>query len=227
MKSNLLVFTCFIILAIPSLSHAGDFLPLVGIPGVTNAGNEGFGDYINALYRLSISIAALLAVIKIVAAGAKYMLSDIVTSKEAAKDDIRGALIGLLIIIGAVVILTTVNSDITENNFVVAPLQGADPTPTSFERLVSRLEAAEAFCEANPNCTVEGGETEQWCADRQGRHIPGQWIAIGEATVRNRCFYDPRTCLPGTTRQDVTVTNCDAGGSGICTDQIESQCVAN
>lgn len=138
MKSKPLVFFCLVILAVPTLSYAADFLPLVGIPGVTNAGNAGFGAYINALYRLSISIAALLAVIKIVAAGAKYMLSDIVTSKESAKDDIRGALIGLLIIIGAVVILTTINSDITENNFVIAPLQGVDGSDTSFPPLATQ-----------------------------------------------------------------------------------------
>ena len=191
MKSKPLVFFCLVILAVPTLSYAADFLPLVGIPGVTNAGNAGFGAYINALYRLSISIAALLAVIKIVAAGAKYMLSDIVTSKESAKDDIRGALIGLLIIIGAVVILTTINSDITENNFVIAPLDGADPTPSSFDRLVSRLEAAIANCEANPNCVVRTGETEEWCTERQGQFIEGRWFALGDATFRDRCFYDP------------------------------------
>jgi hypothetical protein len=50
-----------------------------------------------------------MAVVKIIFAGVKYMLSDLVTSKEAAKKDIRGALIGLLIVLGAVLILNTIN----------------------------------------------------------------------------------------------------------------------
>jgi hypothetical protein len=145
MISKLLRALILTILPIPAGVYAADFLPLVGIPGVTNAGNAGFGDYINALYRLSISLAALLAVIKIVAAGAKYMLSDIVTNKESAKADIRGALLGLLIILGAFIILNTINTDITKNEFVIEDLKGADSSE-------SRILRASAVSKANAVC---------------------------------------------------------------------------
>jgi hypothetical protein len=119
MKFNFYFLFAFITLALPLGVFAADsnFVPLVGIPGLTDVMNitdeGGLNQYINALYRLSISIAALLAVIKIVAAGAKYMLTDIVPAKSEAKSDIQGALIGLLIVIGAIIILNTVNSDLT------------------------------------------------------------------------------------------------------------------
>jgi Type IV secretion system pilin len=118
MKSKLIIFFSLIVLFLPVSVFAAEFKALVGIPGIDNiTGDGGLNDYINALYRLSISIAALLAVIKIVIAGAKYMLTDIVPAKEEAKKDIQGALIGLLIVIGAIIILNTINTDLTNVNF--------------------------------------------------------------------------------------------------------------
>lgn len=105
------------------LLWAQDFEPLVGIPGVTDReGKPGIGDYMNAVYRLSISIAALLAVLILIKAGVKYMFSEIVTSKEDAKRDIKGALLGLLLIISAVLILSTINRDLTNFDVVISPI---------------------------------------------------------------------------------------------------------
>ena len=131
MKFKLSFFLSLFLLLVPTALFAAEFKAIVGIPGVTEniTGTTGLNLYINALYRLSISIAALLAVIKIVAAGAKYMLSDIITHKEEAKKDIQGALVGLLIVIAAVIILNTVNSDLTRVNFNLEPLEA--PTPTA------------------------------------------------------------------------------------------------
>ncbi len=123
MNFKLLLLLTLITLLLPTGLFAAEFFPLVGIPGLdTYTGEGSLNLYINALYRLSISIAALLAVIKIVAAGAKYMLTDIVPAKEEAKKDIQGALIGLLIVISAIIILNTVNTDLTKLNLTV-PVQ--------------------------------------------------------------------------------------------------------
>jgi hypothetical protein len=106
------------------------YMPLVEIPGITDGGGASFSEYINFLYILSITIAALLAMIKIVIAGVKYMLTDIVTSKEEAKKDIRKALLGLLLIMGAVLILNVINPQLTE------PARGVQfsPLPEAPER---------------------------------------------------------------------------------------------
>ena len=85
--------------------------PLVPLPGY-NGGVGGFDEFVNLIYGLSISIAALLAVVKIVIAGVKWMLSDVVTDKTDAKKDIQGALVGLIIIISAVLIFYTINPSI-------------------------------------------------------------------------------------------------------------------
>lgn len=119
MKSSLIII--FLLLPFITLAGGGgdnivdgglaDFTPLIGIPGIQETGD--INSYVNALYGLAISIAALIAVVKIVLAGAKYMMDDIVTHKSEAKEDIKNSLIGLLIIIGAWIILATVNSDLT------------------------------------------------------------------------------------------------------------------
>ncbi len=62
---------------------------------------------------MSISVAGMIAVIKIIIAGVKYMLSDVITSKEEAKKDIKGALLGLILIMSAVLILQVINPQLT------------------------------------------------------------------------------------------------------------------
>ena len=107
------------------------FAPFIvfGQAGVNNlvdipvADSSSFGGYINALYLLAISIAAVLAVIKLIIAGVKYMLSDVVTNKASAKADIKGALLGLLLILAAVLILEVINPSIGDNNAAIERFQ--------------------------------------------------------------------------------------------------------
>lgn len=94
--------------------------------------------YVNALYLLSITIAGFLAMVKIIFGGVKWMLSDVVTDKSAAKKDIRGALLGLLIVLSAVLILNTINEDLTNLNIlgnaagvdIKPPVEPEPPLPT-------------------------------------------------------------------------------------------------
>jgi len=110
------------ILLSPALISAGEgYISLVGIKGIDALGDPGksSSDFIKTLYQIAIVGAALVAVIKLILAGAKYVMSGIVTDKEDAKRDIRSALVGLLIIIAAVTILTTINPNISN----LKPLQ--------------------------------------------------------------------------------------------------------
>ena len=172
--TSLVIVVCVVIL--PSIAVAQTFVPLVGIPGV-DANNPVLGTYINAIYRLSISLAALLAVIKIVAAGAKYMLSDIVTNKSAAKEDIKGALIGLLIVISAVLILTTVNSDLTKTDLLVTPVILAPPTiplPTELDIM----------------CGPEGDKCTRFsCSNSDGFWWSTYDYVIGAPICATQCAY--------------------------------------
>ncbi|MCD5381621.1 MAG: pilin [Candidatus Pacebacteria bacterium] len=113
-------FVFFLLILIPAVSLAQFYDPIVGVPGV-DPKNSDFNVYINSIYALSIGLAALLAVIKIIIAGVKWMLTDVVTSKEEAKEDIKGALIGLLIILSAVLLISVINKDILDVDLKMKP----------------------------------------------------------------------------------------------------------
>jgi len=136
-----------------------NYQPLVGIPGVSES-QLNFNTYINQLYFLSISIAALLAVIKIIIGGVKWMLTDIVTSKSDAKNDIRSALVGLVLIVSAVLILETINPQLRNLNVlegapaITLPTSGQQygpPLPADFG---SAQNTAPIVQTTNPDGTV-------------------------------------------------------------------------
>lgn len=118
------------ILSLPTVIYAQDsvYSPLVDL---SNAGQgtkvQTFEEYINFLYGFSIALAALLAVIKIVIAGAKYMLDDVITGKEQAKKDIQGAILGLLLILSAVIILELINPQLIKREIKFNDFQSKRP----------------------------------------------------------------------------------------------------
>jgi hypothetical protein len=68
-----------------------------------------FGNYLNIMIKLIIGIAAVLAMVMIVMGGIQYMTSDLISSKEAGKEQITHAILGLLLALGAFIILNTIN----------------------------------------------------------------------------------------------------------------------
>ena len=130
MKKYLPLLLVITILYVPLVADAQRYL--VDLPIDTKG---SFDEYINLLYKMSISIAALLAVVKIIIAGAKYMLSDVINTKGDAKKDIQGALLGLLLIMGAVIILNTINPALSDGGLnirkIVVPPLSITPAPVA------------------------------------------------------------------------------------------------
>src|SRR3989344_1896364 len=85
--------------------------PLPGLPAVPYETDTEcpLGNYLNIIIKLVIGIAAVLAMVMIVMGGIEYMTSDLISSKESGKDTIRNAILGLLIALGAYLILNTIN----------------------------------------------------------------------------------------------------------------------
>lgn len=122
MRTFLLSLIAFLTI-IPTSVFAQQYL--VNLPiGET----DDFNSYINAIYLMFVSIAALIAVVKIIIAGVKYMFTDIVTQKSEAKNDIKGALLGLLVVLGAVLILSIINPDLTTFDPDITTIQRPSPT---------------------------------------------------------------------------------------------------
>jgi len=195
------LFIITLILVLPVVALAQNYVPLVGIPGVDDS--DGFGTYINSLYGLSISIAALLAVIKIIIAGVKWMMTDIAPNKSDAKKDIQGALLGLLVILAAVLILTVINPDLGGANIGFEDVDGV--TATTVEGEVNANNFADQFAEA---CATDGCTTiscpllrwqltcSGWCEDQNGifRETFGGALTTNECIVPNSIL-DTRSCF--------------------------------
>ncbi|MBY0309714.1 pilin [Patescibacteria group bacterium] len=129
------LFIVLLVTPFLGLAQSLTYQPLVGIPGINNTATD-FNLYINQLYFLSISLAALLAVIKIIIGGVKWMLSDGPSGKSGAKDDIRSALLGLLLIVSAVLILGTINPQLRDLN-VLGGAPALNPLPSAGSRSVA------------------------------------------------------------------------------------------
>ncbi len=92
--------------------------------------------FIPGLFKLIIAIAGGLAVVKIIFGGIQYMSTDAFTGKSEAKDTIQNAIWGLLLAIGAWLILYTVNPNLVEFNLNIerqeiktTPPPGETPPP--------------------------------------------------------------------------------------------------
>lgn len=109
-----LTFITFLALALPVSAllaqGGGEFVPLAPIPGVTDQGD--FSGYVNGIFRFSLIIASMLAVLYIAFGGLEYMTSESSDRKSRAKARILGAVGGLVLILASYIILNTINPDI-------------------------------------------------------------------------------------------------------------------
>ncbi len=81
-------------------------------PSDTNA----LGKYLNLMIKIIIGISAVLAVVMIVIGGMEYMTSELISSKEAGKERIEHALLGLLIALGSYALLNTINPALLDSS---------------------------------------------------------------------------------------------------------------
>lgn len=201
----------------PNLSTSGhDFVSISQTPIFEKTGGGiNSDDFFTNVYKIAIVIAAVIAVIKLILAGAQYTLSGIVTRKEQAIRDIRSALIGLLIILGAVTLLTTINPQITnmpqlDNIYDKMSTMAADVPQTPQQRRINVICGEENEKCENALCsestfsenltpgvigtitTFSGVELlannvtcRTWCGRKNGEYVPN----VEWGPDSGRCIY--------------------------------------
>lgn len=95
------------------------------------------GAYLNILLRIFIGLCAVLAVVMIVMGGVEYMTSELISGKEAGREKVTGAILGLLLALGAYILLFTINPDLLNTDIsmedanvrVTVDLGGESTTP--------------------------------------------------------------------------------------------------
>ncbi len=101
------------------------YTPLEPIPGITSGDTTGAIDFptmLGRIYTIAIIIGALFSVLMLTISGIRYMLSDIVTSKEKARDRIKACIYGLVLIAASYLILNTINPQLVK--FTLQPGSG-------------------------------------------------------------------------------------------------------
>jgi type IV secretory pathway VirB2 component (pilin) len=122
------------------------YTPLVSLPGISGL-EKGvpfetdpiknpcpFGKYLNIIIKLFFGIAGVLAVVMIVMGGIQYMTSELISSKEEGKNTIVHAILGLLLALGAWLILNAINPDLLNvclNNLPKATIVIEDEVETT------------------------------------------------------------------------------------------------
>jgi hypothetical protein len=75
-------------------------------------------DVLNAFFMMALSIGAILAVLRLVYAGYLYTTSDIWENKGKAKEVIREAVVGLIMLLSVWLVLNTINPDLLNLNIL-------------------------------------------------------------------------------------------------------------
>ena len=102
-------------------------IPNVGNPGTVTGEIQSFGQYLTAAYKFSIILATFFAIVFIVYSAVQYIASRGDTSKiMEARDRITNAVYGLLLLIGATLILQTINPDLTILTLNIEERSGID-----------------------------------------------------------------------------------------------------
>jgi hypothetical protein len=97
--------------------------PLPILNGYQN-GTSNVPVLLNGILKILVIAGALSAVAMLVFAGIQYMVSDVVTKKIVSKERIRNALWGLLLLLGAWLILYTINPQLLNFSNIFCPTSG-------------------------------------------------------------------------------------------------------
>ena len=220
MRTALLLVILFLPLIV--FGQNVEFVPLVDVPFIdadtpAEYANVRLSDYIQAFYMIAITVAAFLAVVKIIFGGVKYMVSDVITTKEEAKKDIRGALLGLLIVLAAVLILNTIWSGFTNFRIFEDSLTAIDYSgDTGF---ICSLYPRRAECQAdqlaefNPYInavTFQAGDRRRSCSGLNATTCASQRCTDGTVVTTGLVTTGGSTVFP----PGVPVCHVPGGGTG-------------
>lgn len=185
------IFTTFILamsltqIAYPLVLNAqAEYTVLAPLPGTTKGENKtDIKTYVEGMFKLLIALSAVFAVFMIVVGGFQYMTSDAIGGKQEGRDRIENSIKGLILVIGAWLILAqiddrllTINLDIKAAN-VPAPSGGGGGSgglsTTGLQRTTqTAVDALRSQCSGCVNITsTTGGQHTTNSAHYQGRAV--------------------------------------------------------
>ena len=105
---------------------SGDSVKTSPLFGGVFGGDPDFSTFLNALFKASLAIGAILAVLRIVYGGFLYMTKDTFSDKNNAKQILSDAVIGLLLLLAIWLILNQINPHILDLKLNMQSVQTQD-----------------------------------------------------------------------------------------------------
>lgn len=195
-------------------------LPTLDSPFKTGDLNNLF-NYLNIIIPIFIGLCAVLAVIMIIMGGIQYMTSELISSKEEGRKRITNAIFGLLLALGAWLILYTINPDILNPDLSVMKKQTV--TVIAAEPLVNSINektgADSARCKEAPSpCTTAeltsifgdkaAGMSKICNMESGGQNIPSGVDKGTDGTVFSFGLFQINLLANGSVIQDSTGGSC-------------------
>lgn len=111
---------------------AQGYVPLVSLPGVTEAGTAvNMSSYLSGMIKLLIALASGLAVLMLIIGGTQYVASGVLPDQKSdAKERMKGAIGGLVLILVSYLILNSINPKLVQFHLMLPPI-GVLPSSTA------------------------------------------------------------------------------------------------
>lgn len=98
-------------------------------PTIDATNPNPLSNYLNTMIKIIIGLAAVLSVVMIVVGGIEYMTSELAHTKEAGKEKITQAILGLILALGAYTLLFTINPDLLKSDIDPSNVVIQTPAP--------------------------------------------------------------------------------------------------
>lgn len=183
----------FILPAIRTFATSHEYTVLAPLPGTTSCADNNLGanckttleKYLPGIFKLAIGLSAVAAVLMIVIGGLQYMSTDAIMKKEDGKKRIQNAIYGLVLVIGAWLILNTVNPNLLKLNLKIDDITTTAPaggtlSSTGLQQVTQNvLGDLSSQC---AGCTVTLTSTTGGAHDPNSAHYQGLAVDIAPNT---------------------------------------------
>ena len=174
---------------------------------------EGIAPLVNNFYKIALGLAGASALGVLIYGSILWTLSGAVTSKQDAMEWISGALWGLALLLGAYLILNTINPQLTilkEPGDLMKPVSVPAPqrignTVIGESKLLSPEFSTKYYYENNPEFLNKATDKSNWTEEQK----------------KNLYSHDEAMAILN--KEGIKVKS-SAGVSGVCADQSSSQC---
>ncbi len=154
---------------------------------------NNLGVYLNMMITIFIGVCAVLSVVMIVIGGIEVMTSELAHTKQAGKERIENALLGLLIALGAYALLFTINPDLLNSDINAPKVTAPAVAPTVAVCTPPQVQEGGTCvpvgtCQWYNQVGEKTSETQALCDERKASNPPDA-PAVYYDTSKGLCYW--------------------------------------